>query len=257
MNWPFNRVVVFAGVALLVASACATHPAPTKSITVYAASSLIKPFTAIGKNFEAANPGYSVEFVFAGSAELSNALAEGAAADVFASGDPSNMSLVADAGAVSDNPVPFASNRLVVVTPPGNPGHLASFADLNRPGLRVAVCSAQGACGSATETVAQGDGVHLHPASTETTAGHVLQDVISGQADAGVVFMTDALAAGDKASWFALSGDDDAVTSYIAVLDRSGQDGAARQFVSEVTGAGGTQILTDDGFTQPQKKSAG
>jgi molybdate transport system substrate-binding protein len=257
MKRRWNRVIALAGVALLSVTACATHPAPTKSITVYAASSLIKPFTAIGKDFEAANPGYSVEFVFAGSAELSNALTAGAAADVFAAGDPANMSVVAHAGELSDQPVPFASNRLVVVTPSGNPGHLTSFADLTRPGLRVALCSTQGACGTQTEMVERRDGLDLRPVSTETTPSHVLEDVTSGRADAGVVFMTDVLDAGDKVSWFALPGEDDVVTSWIAVLARSGESRAAEQFVKQVTGEGGTRILSDDGFSQPQKKSAG
>jgi molybdate transport system substrate-binding protein len=257
MNRRWNRVVALGATLLLPATACASHQAPTTAITVYAASSLIKPFSAIGKNFEAANPGYSVEFVFAGSAELSNSLADGASADVFASGDPANMSAAVAAGAVDDTPAPFASNRLVVVTPAGNPFNVTTLADLARPGLRVAVCSTQGACGSATELVERREGVALHPVSSETTPSHVLQDVTAGRADAGVVLMTDVLAAGDKVSWFALAGEEDAITSWIAVLKGSPQNRAAAQFVSEVTGPGGAKILADDGFSQPQKKAVG
>lgn len=242
---------------MLPATACASHQPPTTAITVYAASSLIKPFTAIGKDFEAANPGYSVEFVFAGSAELSNALAEGASADVFAAGDSANMSAAAAAGSIGDTPVPFASNRLVVVTPVGNPANVTTLADLARPGLRVSVCSTQGTCGSATELVERREGVQLHPTSSEATPSHVLQDVTSGRADAGVVFMTDVLAAGDKVSWFALSGQEDSVTAWIAVLKASKQERAAEMFVDEVTGPNGAKVLANDGFGQPQKNAVG
>jgi len=258
MSRHLKRVIAVGAVAMLSATACDSSPDPTTSITVYAASSLIKSFTAIGKDFEAANPGYSVEFIFASSSELSSALADGAAADVFASGDRTSMAVVADAGVVSGTPVPFAVNRLVVITPAGNPEHLTSFADLNRPGLRVAVCAAEGACGSATQLAEDRNGAQFHPESAETTPSHVLKDVTSGRADAGVVFMTDALNAGDNLlSWFALPGDSDGVTSSITVIKGSDEDREATQFVQEVTGASGRKILTQDGFAQPLKNPAG
>jgi molybdate transport system substrate-binding protein len=253
MNRPLKRVIAVGAVAMLSATACGSSPDPTTSITVYAASSLIKSFTAIGKDFEAANPRYSVEFIFASSSELSSALAAGDGADVFASGDRANMAVVANAGAVSGTPEPFASDRLVVVTPAGNPRHLASFADLGQPGLRVTVCGARGACGSATQLVEGRTGIQLHSESDDTTPTHVLKDVTSGNADAGVVFMTDVTAAGDNVSWFPLPGDADATTSWITVIKGTAQDREATQFIAEVTGPRGQQILADDGFIAPLK----
>jgi molybdate transport system substrate-binding protein len=257
MNRRSKRVIAAGAIAMLSAAACASHPAPTTPITVYAASSLVKSFTAIGKNFEASNPGYSVVFIFASSPELSSELADGADADVFASGDRANMTAVADAGGVSGTPVPFAANRLVVVTPAGNPRQLTSFPDLAQFGLRVSVCVAQGACGSATQLVEQRTGVQLHPTNSEPTTSHVLQDVTSGKADAGVVFMTDALAAGDNVTSFPLPEDADAVTSWITVVKGTDQGRGAALFVQEVTGANGRQILADNGFTSPPKNPAG
>lgn len=251
MNRELTRVIAVGAVALLSATACGSRPPPTTSITVYAASSLIKGFTAIGKVFEAANPGYTVEFVFANSTDLANSLADGADADVFASGDRENVNVVADAGAVSGAPVPFAANRLVVVTPPGNPRHLTSFADLAQPGLRVTVCGAPSACGSATKLVEDRVGVHLRPQGTEPTPNNVLKDVTSGRADAGVVFMTDGLGAGNAASWFALPGDDAMVTAWLAVIKGADQDREASQFVAEVTSDEGRRILSDNGFYLP------
>jgi molybdate transport system substrate-binding protein len=256
MDRRFNRMMAVGAIALLAATACAARPDPTTPITVYAASSLVKSFTAIGKNFESAHPEYSVSFIFASSSELSSELTDGADADVFASGDRANMSVVADAGAVSGASVPFAANRLAVVTPAGNPRNLTSFADLAAPGLRVSVCVTQGACGSTTQLVQQRTGIQLHPQATEATPSHVLQDVTSGRADAGVVFMTDALGAGDNVTSFPLP-DTDAVTSWIAVVKGTDQERGAALFVQEVTGPRGKQILADNGFSPPPKNSAG
>lgn len=250
-------MVALGAVAMLATAGCGPRPAPMTSITVYAASSMIKSFTAIGKDFEAANPGYTVEFVFANSVDLANSLADGAEADVFASGDKDNMDVVADAGAVSGAEVPFAANRLVVITPPGNPQHLTSFADLGRPGLRLTLCGAPSTCGSATQLVESRTGVHLHPQSVEPTSNNVVKAVTSGKADAGVVFMTDALAAGDTVSWSALPGDYAKVTAWLAVVKGSDQSREATQFVAEVTSDKGRQILMDNGFYQPASGPAG
>jgi molybdate transport system substrate-binding protein len=252
MNRRWKRIAAVATLAVVASTtACGSHQDHTISITVYAASSLIKSFTAIGKEFQDANPGYSVEFVFSGSSDLSTALADGADADVFASGDTPNMTTVADAGVLSGPPVPFAQNQLVVVTPADNPGHVSSFADLTRPGVRVAVCDGQGACGAATELAEQRTGVRLNPELTQPTASGVLKTVTTGKADAGVVFMTDARGAGDSVARFALPGDVDGVTSWIAVIKGTRLEGEAAQFMREVTGATGRRILEQNGFAEP------
>jgi molybdate transport system substrate-binding protein len=250
-------MIVPGAIAMLAATGCGSRPTSTSTITVYAASSMIKSLTAIGKDFEAANPGLTVEFVFANSADLANSLADGADADVFASGDKANMDAVTDAGAVSGIPVPFAANRLVVVTPPGNPQHLASLADLTRPGVHVTLCGVPSVCGSATQRLEDGTGVHLHPASSEPTATDVVKAVTSGHADAGVVFMTDGLAAGNTASWVPLPGGDAEVTAWLAVIKGTDHSREAAQFVAEVTSERGRQILTDNGFYQPAGGPAG
>jgi molybdate transport system substrate-binding protein len=253
MDRRFKRMMSVGAVALLAVTACGSHPQPTTPITVYASSSLVKSFTAIGKSFEAAHPEYSVVFIFASQTELSGELADGADADVFASGDRANMEAVIAAGAASGTPVPFAANRLVVVTPAGNPKKLNSFADLAKPGVRVSVCVTQGACGMTTKLVEDRTGIQLVPQSSEPTPNHVVRDVASGRADAGVVFMTDALSAGDGITWFPLPEDADSVTSWITVVKGTDQQRGASLFVQEVTGPGGKQILADNGFNDPPK----
>jgi molybdate transport system substrate-binding protein len=257
MDGRFKRMMAAVAIAATVASGCGAHPDPTTQLTVYAASSLVKSFTAIGRQFEAAHPEYTVVFVFASSSELSSELADGADADVFASGERANMTAAADSGAMAGTPVPFASNWLVGVTAPGNPKHLGSFADLAQPGLRISVCGTQGACGSTTQLVEQRTGVQLHPQRTEPTPSHVLSDVANGSADAGVVFTTDALAAGDNVSTFPLPEDASVVTSWIGVVKGTTQERGAALFVGAVTGAAGRQLLAQNGFGSPLKDATG
>jgi molybdate transport system substrate-binding protein len=248
-----------AGVLLAVsASGCSGQPHPTTSITVYASSAMVKSLTAIGKQFEAENPGTSVEFIFASSSALSAQLAVGTGADVFVSGDHDNMAAVANAGLVDSTPLPIATNDLVIATAPGNRDHLASFSDLARPGVRVAVCGAPGACGSATRQLQARTGVRLNPQNVDTTGVDVLKDVTRGKVDAGLVFKTDALNAGDNVSWFEFPESADAtVTSWIATLKDSDQAELATNFVQDVSGPTGRKIFADDGFAEPNSKLAG
>ena len=249
-----------AGILLVVtASGCSaqSRPVPTTSITVYASSAMIKSLTAIGKRFEAENSGASVEFIFAGSSGLSEELADGNGADVFVSGDHENMAAVEKAGLIDSTPVPIAANSLVIATASGNPDHLASLADLARPGVRAAVCGGPGACGSVVRQLEDRSGVRLNPVNIDTTDTDVLRDVGTGKVDAGLVFKTDALNAGDI-SWFAFPEADDAtVTSWIAPLKNSDQAELAKKFVQDVTDSASRKIFADAGFAEPSEKFEG
>ncbi len=253
-----RRVAVALAVAAAAsATACGAQPDRTTPITVYAASPLIKSFTAIANEFEAANPDYSVQFVFAGSSDLSTSLTDGAIADVYASGNTDNMTAVTNAGLTAGAPVAFASNRLVIVVPAGNPGHVSSAADLNSPGLRVAVCDPGTTCGTATELAERRTGIRLQPAASEVTSRGVLKDVTAGEVDAGLLFMTDARQAGDAAVIIDLPGSVDDVTSWIATMKGSTLSGGATRFVDEVNSPTGKRILEENGFTEPLKNSKG
>jgi molybdate transport system substrate-binding protein len=213
-----------AGILLVVsASGCSSQPQSTTSITVFASSAMIKSLTAIGKQFETENRGTSVEFIFASSSELSAQLTDGNDADVFVSGDHDNMAAIANAGLIDSTRVPIAANNLVIATAAGNHDNLSSFADLARPGVRVAVCGGPGACGSATRQLQERTRVRLQPQNIDTTGIDVLKDVASGKVDAGLVFKTDALNVRDNVSWFGFPEAADAtVTSWIAPMKDSG-----------------------------------
>ena len=230
-------------------------PAPTSitgDITVFAAASLKATFTELGTQMEKDNPGTKVTFNFAGSSDLVTQLTQGAPADVFASADTNNMTKAVDAGLVTGDPVNFATNTLTIVTPPGNPKQIASFADLAKPGTQVVVCAPQVPCGSATEKVEQATGVTLTPVSEESAVTDVLGKITSGQADAGLVYVTDAKGAGDKVTAVPFPESSGAVNTYpIAVLKESKNPAAAQKFVDLVTGPEGQKVLAAAGFAAP------
>lgn len=223
-----------------------------ESITVFAAASLKSAFTEIGEQFETDNPGSSVEFSFAGSSDLVTQLTQGADADVFASADVRNMDRAVAAGLVEGAPVDFASNTLTIVVAPGNPKGIKSFADLTKPGVSVVVCAPPVPCGGATEKVEKATGVTLAPVSEETSVTDVLGKVTSGQADAGLVYLTDAAGAKDKVTSVAVPEAAQAVNTYpIAVLKDSGHARLAQRFVELVTGEAGQKALAKAGFAKP------
>ena len=245
--------VVFALLLVAGLAGCGSSDDESAStLTVFAAASLKKSFTDISEQFEADNPGTSVEFNFAGSSDLVTQLAQGASADVFASADTNNMVKAEQAELVEGRPVDFASNTLMIVTAPGNPKQVASFADLIKPGVSVVVCASQVPCGTATEEVEQASGTTLNPVSEESSVTDVLNKVTSGQADAGVVYVTDALAAGDKVATVDVAESSAAVNTYpIAVLKAAPKPDLAKKFVDLVTGEYGQKVLSEAGFARP------
>ena len=246
-----RRLLVLVSV-LAVLSGCGSSEQPTAAITVFAAASLKQTFTDIGEQFKAENPGVAVEFSFAGSSDLVTQLTQGAQADVFASADAKNMDKAAQAGLLADNPVNFASNTLTIAVAPGNPKKIASFRDLTQQGLNVVVCAPQVPCGAATQTVEQATGVTLNPVSEESSVSDVLNKVTTGQADAGLVYVTDAKGAGNKVAAVAFPEAAGAVNAYpIAVLKESRNPELARKFVDLVTGEGGQKVLSAAGFAKP------
>lgn len=224
----------------------------TGDITVFAAASLKKTFTELGSRFETDHPGTTVTFNFAGSSDLVAQLSQGAPADVFASADTDNMTKASEAGVVAGTPVNFATNTLTIVTPPGNPKGIASFADLTKPGTQVVVCAPQVPCGSATEKVEKATGVELSPVSEESAVTDVLGKITSGQADAGLVYVTDAAGAGDRVTTVAFPESAGAVNTYpITVLKDAADPQAAQAFVDLVTGPAGQEVLAAAGFAAP------
>lgn len=243
-------------VLLLAACGSGTPAAPAagaapeaRDLTVFAAASLTETFTALGEQFEIDNPGVTVTFNFGGSSDLAQQIVNGAPADVFASASDATMRTVTDAGAGANPPVVFATNVLQIATAPGNPKAIASFADLAEPDLLVVVCAPQVPCGATAEKIEKATGVALSPVSEEPDVKSVLGKVSSGDADAGLVFVTDVTSAGDDVRGVSFPEADQAVTDYpIVVLEGAPQADLAAEFQELVTGEQGRKALEAAGF---------
>ncbi|MCW2747265.1 MAG: molybdate-binding protein, partial [Nocardioidaceae bacterium] len=174
----------------------------------------------------------------------------GAPADVFASADTKNMDKAADL--VDGTPVNFASNTLEIVVPPDNPARIDSFDDLANTGIDLVICAPEVPCGAAAQKVSVATGVKLSPVSEEQSVTDVLGKVESGNADAGLVYVTDVKAAGDKVLGVTFPESSEAVNTYpIATLTDAKSAALAKEFLALVTGAEGQKILTAAGFAQP------
>ena len=221
-------------------------------LTVYAAASLRKTFTEIGRRFEQAHPGTTVTFSFAGSSDLVAQLQQGAPADVFASADTRNMAKATDDSLTAGEPVDFARNTLEIAVPPGNPGKVGSLEDLARPGLKVVVCAPAVPCGAAAAKVESAARVDLKPVSEEQSVTDVLGKVSSGEADAGLVYVTDVRGAGGSVQGIPFAEASAAVNTYpIATLKGSRNPALAAAFVQAVTGEPGQSVLAAAGFGKP------
>ncbi|MBB3325274.1 molybdate ABC transporter substrate-binding protein [Microlunatus antarcticus] len=233
-------------------SAPAASSASGQTLTVFAAASLKGTFTTLGQQFETAHPGTKVTFSFAGSSDLVTQLQQGAPADVFASADTNNMTKVVTDQLVAGSPVNFATNTLEIAVPPDNPAKVTSFADLSKPGVKLVVCAPQVPCGAAAEKIETATNTTLKPVSEENAVTDVLGKVESGEADAGLVYVTDVQGAGDKVKGIPFDESKAAVNTYpIAALTASKNADLAGQFVQLVTGTQGQQVLADAGFARP------
>ena len=235
-------------------AATSDGPAVDGEITVSAAASLTEAFTQIGKDFEAAHPGTKVTFNFDSSGTLSQQIIDGAPVDVFASADEANLQKVADADLVKGKPTAFARNRLIIVTKPGNPAGITSLADLPDAGV-ISLCGTDVPCGTFAAQALSSAGVALP--GTSITRGQnakaTLAAVTEGDAVAGIVYVTDAKAAGDAVEAIEIPDDHNVVATYPVAVLTTAQDAAlASAFVEYVASSGGQATLADKGFLPPK-----
>ena len=240
-------------VAVVVTLAGCAGAAPDPGVVrVAAASSLTTSFTEISAQFEAANPGTDVELMFAGSADLLSQLDNGAPSDVFAAADLATMAKAQDTGLVAGPPQVFATNSMMIAVPPDNPRGIDSLADLTSEDLSVVVCAPIVPCGAATIAVLDKAGVDLTPVSEESAVADVRNKVATGQADAGIVYVTDVRGSAGAVTGVVIPARDNVTNEYaIAQLQDRGAAELAQQFVEFVVGPGGREVLADDGFGTP------
>jgi molybdate transport system substrate-binding protein len=220
-------------------------------IAVSAAASLKGAFDAAIAEFTAVHAGVHVTASYDGSSTLATQILAGANVDVYASADQANMSRVTESELASD-PVVFARNTLVIVVPKGNPAGIHTLADLAKPDVTTVLCAPEAPCGAASRTLLRNAGVSVTPASQEQNVTAVLTKVRTGEADAGLVYRTDAATAPGEVDTIVPEDADTVVNSYpIVVLDDARNPAAARAFVDFVTGADGRRILASFGFGAP------
>ena len=220
-------------------------------LTIFAAASLATAFDELAAQFEQRHPSLDVVPIsYDGSSTLATQLVEGAPADVFASADESTMKRVIDAGLAAD-PHPFASNTLVIAVPSGNPAAITGIADLGESDVTVVLCAPEVPCGAASATLLARNEVAVSPASLEQNVTAVLTKVAAGEADAGLVYVTDALRA-PQVDAVEAAGSADIVNRYpIAALSEAGNPAAAAAFVDYVLSAEGRAVLEGLGFGAP------
>jgi molybdate transport system substrate-binding protein len=220
------------------------------TITVLAAASLTETFTALAEDFEAEHDGVTVKLAFDSSAALAEQAVGGAPADVLATADTATMEGATEALA-SDAEV-FATNTMVLVTPADNPAGITSYDDLASGDVDYVVCVDTAPCGKVTATLLEATGLTAEPASLEVDVKAVLAKVTSGEADAGLVYATDAVAAGEDVQTFEVPGAEHAVTTYpVAPLGQSEESDLAQEFVDLVLSDAGRRVLQDAGFGAP------
>lgn len=234
-------------------AAVGTEDTVTGEVLVLAATSLTSSFTELAARFEEEHPGVTVDLSFGASSALATQVVEGGApADVFASASAATMHQVVAAERADGAPVLFARNELAIAVPPGNPARIASLRDLARQDVSVALCQVEVPCGALAEAVLAAAGVEITPVTREADVRATLAKVMLGEVDAGVVYVTDVLAAGGDVDRVPIPGDVNAATDYlVAALTRAPNPVAGRAFLAYVLSDEGAAVLASAGFARP------
>ena len=254
--------VVLAGAVAGLAAACggSSQPAATPSgsgaalsgpLTVLAAASLTEAFTDIRATLQRENPRLSLTDSFGGSQQLVAQVEQGVPADVVATADTQSMDTLARAHLVGA-PVVFAHNKLEIVVRPGNPRGVHTLSDLARPDLTVVLEDPSVPAGKFARQALQKAGVTVKPRSLELDVKSELEKVALGEADAGVVYVTDVTAAGSRVTGVPIPNDQNVVATYpIAVVAATRHRRAATAYVGEIVSGAGQRALRARGFLAP------
>src|SRR5690625_1378969 len=253
-----------AGAALLASATACSGAGDTQALgepgdgqqttlKVFAAASLQDPFEEIGAEAEAAHEGVEGDCGFALDLccdhVLATQLLARAPADVLPSADTANMDKLADSPLSAAAPVAFTSNTLMIAVPAGNPAAVTDLASLTEEDVALVLCAPAVPCGAATQEVASASGLGFDPVSQEQSVTDVLGKVSTGEADAGLVYVTDVQKAGEAVEGIEFPEAVDAVNTYPITTVR-GADNAAlgQEFIDLVLDETGQDILSAHGF---------
>lgn len=255
MPWFRKSILVAATAALVPLAGCGGNGAdsPERTLTVSAAASLTESFTEIGEAFEAENPDTTITFTFDSSGTLSQQILDGAPVDVFASADQGNLDKVSEADLIDGSGEVFARNQLVIITQPGNPEGIETLEDLVDVGV-VSLCAEEAPCGKFVAQALEVAGVTIDEGNVTRgqNAKATLTAVSEGDAVAGVVYVTDALAAGAAVDAVQIPEDQNVIAAYpIAMISKGNDADLAQSFIDFVLSSEGQAVLAEYGFGPP------
>ncbi|MGE7385257.1 molybdate ABC transporter substrate-binding protein [Streptomyces sp. NPDC004126] len=237
------------GTAASSPSGSSSASAPAAKLTVLAAASLTDVFKTAGAEYEKTHPGSKVTFSFAGSQELAAQVKQGAPADALVTADTKTMDGLK---AEVNDPEVIAKNRLVIATAPGNPMKIGSLKDLADTKVKVVLAAPEVPAGRYSKEILDKQGIAVKPVSQEPNVRAALSKVELGEADAALVYKTDAEAAKGKVDAVEIPDDQNAVASYPAAsLKASKSPEAAAEFVTWLASPEAQKILRAAGFQQP------
>jgi molybdate transport system substrate-binding protein len=224
----------------------------TGPLNVFAAASLTEAFNDEKAALKTQDPNLNLDYNFAGSQALVTQIMQGAGADVFASADTKNMDKLVKAGLV-ESPETFAHNKLEIAVAPGNPKHITSLADLEKPGVTLVLEDPSVPAGNYARQAFTKAGLPApKPASNELDVKSTLEKLTSGEADAVIVYVSDVKSAGNKVQGVPIPDNQNVTATYpIAVLKASKNQAAAEAFINEIVSGGGQQALQARGFLPP------
>jgi molybdate transport system substrate-binding protein len=243
-------IAAAAALTLTAVAACSDDSSGQQTLTVFAASSLTGTFTTLESQFEQDHPDVDVSLSFGSSTTLAEQVTGGAPVDVIATADQKSIGLVADAGELSADPTEFATNTLVIAVPAGNPAHVTGVASLAT--VKYVACDPTAPCGAAAATMLTKAGISAKPATYLSDVATTLAQVENGEADAGIVYVTDAKSAGADVEAIDIPAQDNVVNPYfIGTIKDADQESLAREWVALVTGSTGQRVLRAAGFGTP------
>ena len=223
-----------------------------RTLTVLAASSLTETFGELAKTFQKQHPGVKVRFSFDSSATLAEQVTQGAPADVLATADTRTMKTVVDAKANDGQPKLFATNTMVLVVPKDNPADIAKFSDIESPKVSYVMCVVSAPCGALAKTLLDENKITAKPKSQEVDVKSVLSKIQLGEADAGLVYATDAKASASEVDPVSIPKSGEYINDYPIVALKGSKDAKlAHDWVDLVLSSKGQQVLRDAGFGGP------
>jgi molybdate transport system substrate-binding protein len=254
-----RRLATFGIALLLLAPACAGEQEEgaeggednRQTLTVLAAASLTDVFESLEEPYLVLHPNISVRYSFESSSTLVEQVKQGIQADVLATADEETMGELVSAGLLHEDPQIFALNSLAIIVEAGNPQNVQGLSDLAREDLKVVLAAEEVPAGNYARQALDAAGVAVEPVSLEEDVKAVVSKVSLGEADAGIVYVTDAKTAGDAVTAVPIPREGNIVARYPIVELPEATERHAEDFIALVMSEDGRKALTEAGFTIP------